>query len=300
MGDCSGKISTICGKKINTRCTTYTGELSENSELDNGTCHTGHDVFEDISNQLNTLFNTLDFSDLGNQCLEYEGEDTEEYLKNILLEFEKTICELKESVSKKGLDLTDLDTKCLKDACDDSPTELLEVLQLLIDSVCEGTTSSDCTCCMKTEVFKQTSGSGPLSDGWGDFAESYPVEPLEFIATETGRYRVRWIGVTRAATVNQGSAQVMFISATKATGSQSPAGNPSTTFLPYIGNQEYVVSEDAGGGTWVHIPTPFSLEFDVLLNAGESIAVDAIEGGNEVEIGENLFVVDKMCDAPST
>ena len=296
MGNCSESIGTICSKKVNLKCTKYTGIVSNKSTLDPNTCHNGFSTLEDIYTQLNSLFNNLNLNPLGDTCLTYSGKDTEEYLQNILLKFEEEICNIKELLSKRALDLTDLDTKCLKDACDKSPTELLEVLQLIINKLCDTTPSANtCECCTKCVMYLESEGDPlqGLSDAPNDFASSYPNIPLEYIATEPGRYKVQWNGITsnRGVTAHN----YVMLKAWKAVGSQAVnPQNPTIVPIPYLNGNNYFKTTKTGPANPVFVPTTFQYEFDIILNTGESVAVDAYIG-EQVNIGSNTFIVDKLC-----
>lgn len=294
MGNCSDNIKTICSKKTNLKCTKYTGDISDKSDLDPNDCHSGHNVLEDIYKQLDELFENLDFSTLGNTCLEYEGEDTSEYLENILFKFEEAICELKDAVSKKGLDLTDLDTKCLKDACDQSPTELLEVLQLIIDRVCETSEATNCECCTECLVYQyKTEGSIALADTIEEPIQLTDSSNtlIEFIATSTARYRVSWTGeIYDTDTTGSGDTIIKF-GVYQGTGSQ--AGLWNGVQVPYIGNLDFLCTHLNS----LNEPSEkrsFQIEFDIVLNAGESVGIGGLTDGDGV-VGANLFIVDKLC-----
>jgi len=310
MRNCSDKVTTICSKKVNAKCVKYTGLISEKSSLPIDSCNTSFESFEDIYTQLNELFSNLNFENLGNLCLQYEGENTSEHLSNILLKFEESICELKEIVSKKGLDLSALDTKCLKDACDTSPTELLDVLQLLIDRSCEDTSTNDiCECCPKNVMYYENEGtpsSFAITDAAvefiSDFASIQGLNPLEFIATEPGRYKVRWTGELKVndaniSTINFNFPSIVTINSYKGVGTQvnnftnssliENAGSRKNVMHTYnISSNSYRNIDDFG----------FEFTFEVLLEQGESVAVCAQEGSNVHYIGKNLFSVDKICN----
>lgn len=310
MGDCSDNIGTICSKKVNMKCTKYTGNLSDKSELDNNTCHTGHAALEDIYTQLNELFSNLDFSSLGQNCLDYEGENSTEYLENILFKFEETICDLKETVSKKGLDLSELDTKCLKDACDTSPTELLDVLQLLIDRSCEDTTTTpvltnDCECCPKNVMYYENSGAdntylldGSFTSFITNFSNNTPNNTLEFIATEQGRYKIRWIGVIKTDSIDntQTYATETNVVAFKGVGTQF--NNPTNSNpIPYSIAKPISQDFHQVGGTNFTLATEayFEYEVDIILQVGESVAVSLQDKSGLHYLSDNLLTVDKLC-----
>lgn len=289
MGECSDKISNICSKTTNLKCTKYTGLVSDKSGLDPSTCHSGFEAFEDIYKQLNELFNNLDFSSLGQSCITYEGEGTPEFLSNILLKFEESICELKYIVSKKGLDLSDLDTKCLLDACNNSPIELLDVLQLLIDRSCENTIS---TCCYENKVYYNSdtiSSTTDVIEGTFRLSDNFNIE---YTATESGRHKVSWTGLAyNNHSLNTTPTNLIF-EVYKGTGSQYPTFTDGVV-VPYLGLFELEVTPLNSFTSQPIKRTNFRISFDIELEVGETVSIAAAAPSDDEEvIANNLFIVD--------
>lgn len=140
---CESKIKHTCGTKVMANCTFYESEVPDLSGLTNDDCLTIEETTSDIYNYLETLENSLDITGLGSECLEYDEVDGEVTIGSVLQQFEKELCLLKgegsSNTTSTVLDISDmgLDFKCLVDPCNNSITELSQLLQLLIDKVCE-------------------------------------------------------------------------------------------------------------------------------------------------------------------
>jgi hypothetical protein len=140
MSNCREKISYTCGKKVNARCVDYEGELSSCTELGDCPKHSVHDVLSDINRQLSDICEKLNIEDYDSGCLELE----ENSLVNILQELTNQVCELKEALApvdcppvfSADISCLGLDYQCLADPCGEQPQNLTQLLQLIINQVC--------------------------------------------------------------------------------------------------------------------------------------------------------------------
>jgi hypothetical protein len=137
---CKDKISTTCGKRINSRCIDYEGNLSGCTELAGCPKHTVHEVLEDMSERITTFCETLDLSETNTGCVTVEVKT----LKNLFESLYSEVCEIKDklpdeecpSIFTQDVTCLGLDYKCLTDACGEQPKSIKDVLQLLIDNAC--------------------------------------------------------------------------------------------------------------------------------------------------------------------
>ena len=141
------KISHTCGTTNYSTCIHWEGNVNPQSELVGNTCLDQEIVTQDIYNQLEDIWNEIDLSELGNQCLEYvETEEGKIVIKNVLLKFEEKICELEEKINtlettdicNKSIASCNLDLSCLDLLPCDTPINTLgDLLQSLINKICE-------------------------------------------------------------------------------------------------------------------------------------------------------------------
>lgn len=145
MKNCN-KTKYTCGDSATfAECTNFEGTPNPQSELVEENCLSIEDTTQDQYNQLESVWDEIDLSALGNLCLEYiETEEGKIIVKNVLLKFEEEICNLKEKISElestplcdRLLDTNCLDLKCLTDACNNTITTYGELFQALIDNAC--------------------------------------------------------------------------------------------------------------------------------------------------------------------
>ena len=147
MGNCNNRISSTCGKKINAKCVDYEGDFHNESNLDTCDYPNMEDVIEDINVTLNEITDALDTSGLGDSCITYTEVGGKITIKEALLRLEEKICSLSSAVSVDGcspvftddISCVDLDFKCLVDPCGEQITNMKDLLQALINKVCETT-----------------------------------------------------------------------------------------------------------------------------------------------------------------
>ena len=134
MADCRGNIKYNCPPGQNARCVNYDGDLAMFSELKRG-CTDLHETTEELYHKLQEILNGLDITELGTQCIKYGAYRTKKDLTvaNVLRTFETEICKLKK---EKSPDKATYDTKCLEDKCNRTLDTQEQIIQALIDKVC--------------------------------------------------------------------------------------------------------------------------------------------------------------------
>lgn len=144
MSNCGkNKLKHKCGIKTPATCVFYDltlPELSKLSILED--CISIEDTTSDTYSLLQSVFQSVDTTGLGEKCLTYEKtkniyKPTEDVVlvKTVLLKFEEKICELLETSDEE--DGLNLDFKCLVSPCGEQITSLKDLLQVLIDEVCK-------------------------------------------------------------------------------------------------------------------------------------------------------------------
>ena len=141
-----GKIEDTCGKKINARCVDYEGPINEQSELDAEDCLDVADTTEDIYNQLEDIQNSIDLSNLGEDCITYEQAGDNLLVSEALIGLEQKICELSgvtdpenpgcHPIFDADISCLNLDLGCLTTPCDTPITTFKELIQALITQSC--------------------------------------------------------------------------------------------------------------------------------------------------------------------
>lgn len=144
MGKCD-KIEDTCGKKINSRCVKYEGEVNEDSALDSADCLNIHETTEDIYNQLEEIQDSINLEALGDTCITYVQEDENKLkVKEVLFALEKAVCDLQPEAAPDCNPIFDaditcigLDLECLEtDQCDNPITTFKDLLQAMITQIC--------------------------------------------------------------------------------------------------------------------------------------------------------------------
>jgi hypothetical protein len=141
MNKCKPKIKHTCGTKVFATCVEYETELPEFSEIDD--CPT----IEETTEELYTLVGESQLEGLGELCLEYvKTEEDKIIVSYVLAKFEEEICNLKEQVETLSepidicsLPITEcgLDLKCITDACNEDIQTFGQLVQAMIDKICE-------------------------------------------------------------------------------------------------------------------------------------------------------------------
>lgn len=147
MGNCRDtNLKYNCGdKRQNARCVIYEGYIPNYSKLLDEDCITLEETTEELYKNQEEILKSIDTSKLGKKCLDYSffQEDDKLKVKDVLLTFEKEICDLKgedtnccNSNDNGLINLSKLDYKCLSDPCNNIIDSQLKLIQALIDKVC--------------------------------------------------------------------------------------------------------------------------------------------------------------------
>ena len=108
-------------------------------------CISQQNFNEDVYEQLEKIQMQSDLSELGEQCLTYTTLNNKNIVKNVILKFEEEICILKNKVEELenrqlcDFPITDcgLNLSCLTDTCDNTIITVGDLLQSIINKVCE-------------------------------------------------------------------------------------------------------------------------------------------------------------------
>lgn len=139
MGSCrDNKLKYNCGTRHNARCVSYDGNLPEFSELED--CVTIEETTEELYDNLQEIKDSIDLSELGKKCINYSDykKDKDLKVKEAFLAIENQICLLKENNENDCcIDIEKLDLKCLVDPCDNPINNQTQLIQIMINQMCE-------------------------------------------------------------------------------------------------------------------------------------------------------------------
>lgn len=145
MSCCEDNVKYNCGERISAACVFYSKYFPKYSKYkDSKNCTTIEETTEEIYKKQEFILNSIDTKELGKKCLEYETTevDGEEIIlvKSILKKFEEKFCE-KEDTGGNNEDYScincDIDLKCLETNPCDIPNTKKNILQIIIDKLCE-------------------------------------------------------------------------------------------------------------------------------------------------------------------
>lgn len=140
---CNDNASNVCINSILSNCVDYKGKLGNNTTITKE-CVNQTDVNEDLYTITDSVIENQDTSQLGNLCITYPVTDGKILLKSVFETNEQEICDLKNRVQALedadfgNLDITgfNLDFACLVDPCEDPITNLKQLLQIMINQIC--------------------------------------------------------------------------------------------------------------------------------------------------------------------
>ena len=138
MSGCrNNKIKCNCGTHQNARCVYYDAYLPKYSKLDED-CVNINETTEELYENQEKILDSIDLVELGKKCIDYSEFQEEDFLKvkEAFLTFENEICELKSKISSNSEDSLELDFKCLTNPCNNEINSLKDLLQVLINEVC--------------------------------------------------------------------------------------------------------------------------------------------------------------------
>jgi hypothetical protein len=144
MGCDCNKISNTCGEKLYAACTYYEGALPVFTTLAEAECYTLEEIIADIYLIETSIKEEIDLTELTTNGITYELVDSKILVKKALKAHADLILELQSVVEglTNGDDeifsITDwgLDFECIADSCANPPTELKDLLQLMITEIC--------------------------------------------------------------------------------------------------------------------------------------------------------------------
>lgn len=151
---CKDKIASTCGKKHNAKCVDYEGTLHANTEIEECDKPSVETVIEDLNKQVDLLSTHLDLSALGESCITYTQAGDTLLAKEAFLALEAKICEIADFVGlprpgcptcescsplfEETISCLGLDLGSLVDDCGVQPTNLKELLQLILNNINNG------------------------------------------------------------------------------------------------------------------------------------------------------------------
>lgn len=140
MGCGSYSISDTCGERLYATCVFYQTDLPEWSELLNQNCVTIEETTEELYNQLTDIRDSLDTSNLGENCLTYPTNEIDNIRQqDVNITFEQEICNLKglleSTANPDGHFCSNLDYGDLvnPDNCEGIPTTWCEFAQFVLN-----------------------------------------------------------------------------------------------------------------------------------------------------------------------
>ena len=151
---CGNKLKYTCGEsKSNARCVFYDLKVPEYSKLTEESCRTVEETTDDLYKLISWVRESVDLGDNFNpNCLDvtkikdsYDKGVTRYLIKDIIVALVNKVCSLEKSLSLTGGDsnsesklISQLDLSCLGlDRCDNKPTNLVQLLQLMINTFCK-------------------------------------------------------------------------------------------------------------------------------------------------------------------
>ena len=133
MNCCNGRKNN-CGVKTPAICVYYYGYLPEYSDLDKD-CVVLEETTEELYRNQEEILDSLDLSELGNDCIEYQQQSSKLKAKEVLYAFESEICDIKDKLSVNVFQEMILDFKSLTDPCGNDIANLKTFFQTLIDEI---------------------------------------------------------------------------------------------------------------------------------------------------------------------
>lgn len=144
MSCCGDNRKFSCGGlKTPAVCVYYRGYLPKYSKLD-ADCAVIEETTEELYKNQEFILKSIDTSKLKEDCIDYpttEIDDEEKILVvDVLQALQDEICALKDNTVGNDcecIDVTKLDLKCLEDEPCANPSSVTDVIQLMIDKICE-------------------------------------------------------------------------------------------------------------------------------------------------------------------
>lgn len=138
---CYDKKKLTCGTKQFAPCVYYENpDIPEWSDLAGENCVTLDDTTTDIYHHLDEIYDNIDLTELGNDCIDYNEEEPGNIkVKEALKKFEELLCVIQEQLPEPTTFCTDLDYGTLVDSCEVAPNinSQCEFNQFMLDQIIE-------------------------------------------------------------------------------------------------------------------------------------------------------------------
>lgn len=136
----SKKIKYTCGQKQFAVCTYYETDVPEWSSLLEEDCVVIEETTEELYNEVTDIKDSLDNSELGDDCLDYPTQSDGSILqKDVNLVHEENICNILDTLSatKNDFSLCNLDYGTLlnPEDCDEKPQTFCEFAQFILNQL---------------------------------------------------------------------------------------------------------------------------------------------------------------------
>ena len=143
MKNCGNKIKHTCTEKNYATCIYYELEVPTFSSLVGEDCITLEETTEDTYNILGDILNDIDMSELGDNCIDYAPSRQGLKVKEVILQLEQEICDLKDRVNTLettaicDINITNcgIDLSGINNNCSSQVTTLGELLTYLVDNI---------------------------------------------------------------------------------------------------------------------------------------------------------------------
>lgn len=121
---CYDKKKLTCGNKQYSVCIYHEDPIPEWSDLSGESCVTLQETTTDTYHHLDVIYDNIDLSELGADCIDYEEEEPGKIkVKEALKKLEELYCDMQEQLpDSPGAFCPDLDYGTLVDSCSVEPT----------------------------------------------------------------------------------------------------------------------------------------------------------------------------------
>lgn len=145
MGCGCGTINNTCGEALYAACMYYEGALPLFTTLVEKECYSVEEIIADIYQIESIILEEINLEELQTNSIDYELLEGKIVVKKALKAHAEMLLSLQELVDNltQGeaslFDISDwgLDFGCIADTCDNPPTKLKNLIQLLITEICD-------------------------------------------------------------------------------------------------------------------------------------------------------------------
>lgn len=135
--------SSTCGHRTPAVCVRYNSDIPPYSKLNREDCHNLEEAIEDLYELITALRHKTDMTGYDPDCIEidkkntvYDRERSTYMIKDVLEGVTNKLCEIEEKLSVESDGGMELDFKCLKTECGNNITSLRDLMQVLINEIC--------------------------------------------------------------------------------------------------------------------------------------------------------------------